>query len=98
MEVQTSEIKALFFVKRFEGNRDYSEFTVFSNRPSGRGVWVRVKFRDGEVMEGVAPNRLDTYLGAAFSMTPPDPASNNVAVWVSKRSLEEMQVLGLASD
>ena len=31
-------------------------------------------------------------------MKPPDPASNNQAVLVSKHFLKEMQVLGLASD
>lgn len=98
VEAKASEIKAIFFVKSFEGSRDYSEFKVFSNRPHGKGVWVRVHFQDGEEMEGVAPNCLDTYSKAVFYMSPPDPASNNQGVLVSKGFLKEMQVLGLASD
>ncbi len=98
VEVRASEIKAIFFVKSFEGSPDYSEFKVFSTRPNGKGVWIRVHFEDGEVIEGVAPNCIDTYSKAVFYMTPPDPASNNQAVLVSKRFLKEMQVLGLASD
>ncbi len=97
-EVRISEIKAIFFVKRFEGNPDYSEFKVFTSRPCGKGVWVRVRFRDGEVIEGVAPNRFETYSQPVFYMIPPDPASNNQSILVSKRFLSEMQVLGLASD
>jgi hypothetical protein len=97
-EVQPSQIKAIFFVKSFEGSPNYSEFKVFTDRPNGRGVWMRVHFRDGEVMEGVAPNSLATYFNPVFYMTPPDPASNNQSVLVSKRSLKEMQVLGLAAD
>jgi len=97
-EVRPSQIKAIFFVKTFDGSPNYSEFKVFSNRPSGRGVWIRVEFGDGEVMEGIAPNSLATYFNSAFSMTPPDPASNNLTVLVSKRSLRDMQVLGLAAD
>jgi hypothetical protein len=97
-EVNPPEIKAIFFVKSFEGSPNYSEFKVFTNRPNGRGVWIRVQFRDGEIMEGVTPNSLSTYLNPVFYLTPPDPASNNQTVLVSKRSLKEMQVLGLATD
>jgi hypothetical protein len=97
-EVRPSDIKAIFFVKSFEGTPSYSEFKVFTNRPNGRGVWIRIQFRDGEVMEGVTPNSLSTYSYPVFYLTPPDPASNNQSVLVSKQSLREMQVLGLAAE
>ena len=98
VDVQPSEIKAIFFVRSFEGSPDYSEFKVFAARPNGKGVWVRLHFLDGEILEGVAPNCLSTYSLPILYITPPDPASNNEAVLVSKRFLKEMQVLGLASD
>ena len=97
-DVQATALKAIFLVKTFEGSRDYSEFKVFTNRPSGKGVWVRVHFHDGEIIEGIAPNAIDTYVKPVFYLVPPDPGSNNQAVLVSKRSLREMQVLGLATD
>lgn len=96
--VDVSGLKAIFFVKTFEGSQNYSEFKVFTQQPSGKGVWVRVTFQDGEVMEGIAPNALGTFAGSIFSLTPPDPQSNNETVIVSKRCLENMQILGLASD
>ena len=96
--VQLDSIKAVFFVKTFEGSRQYSEFKVFTNQPNGRGVWIRVHFHDGEIMEGIASNSLDTYTRPVFSLTPPDPRSNNESVLVSKQCLKEMQILGLASD
>lgn len=97
-DVEVSGLKAIFFVKTFEGTQDYSEFKVFTHQPSGRGVWVRVHFLDGEVMEGIAPNALGTFASRVFSLTPPDPQSNNQTVIVSKSCLKEMQILGLASD
>lgn len=97
-DVEVAGLKAIFFVKTFEGSRDYSEFKVFTHQPSGRGVWVRVHFHDGEVMEGIAPNSLGTFAGHVFFLTPPDPQSNNESVIVSKHCLKEMQILGLASD
>ena len=98
VKVVASEIKAVFFVKSFEGNQDYTEFKVFSSRPSGKGVWVRVLFKDGELIEGVAPNCFETYSQPLFYITPPDPRANNQGVLVSKHYLKEMQVLGLASE
>lgn len=96
--IEMGKIKAIFFVKTFEGSRRYSEFKVFTHQPNGKGVWVRVQFEDGEMMEGIAPNSLDTYTGHVFSLTPPDPKSNNERVLVSKQCLKQMQILGLASD
>lgn len=96
--VEIGKIKAIFFVKSFEGSRRYSEFKVFTHQPNGRGVWVRVQFDDGEVMEGIAPNSLETYTRPVFSLTPPDPRSNNERVLVSKQCIKQMQILGLASD
>jgi len=98
VKVVASDIKAIFLVKTFEGNPDYAEFKVYSKRPSGKGVWVRLHFKDGEVIEGVAPNCFETYSKAIFYITPPDPASNNQGLLISKHYLKEMQVLGLASD
>ena len=97
-DVEVSGLKAIFFVKSFEGSQDYSEFKVFTHQPSGKGVWVRIHFHDGEVMEGIAPNSLGTFAGKVFSLTPPDPQSNNETVIVSKNCLKDMQILGLASD
>ena len=97
-KVRTATVKAIFFVKTFEGSRDYSEFKVFTNQPNGHGVWVRVQFLDGEIMEGLAPNSLETYTKSVFHLTPPDPASNNQVVLVSKPCLAEMQILGIAAD
>ncbi len=97
-DVEVARLKAIFFVKSFEGKQDYSEFKVFTHQPNGRGVWVRVQFHDGEIMEGIAPNSLSTFAGQVFSLTPPDPRSNNETVLVSKKSMKEMQILGLATD
>jgi hypothetical protein len=97
-EAWATALKAVFLVKTFEGSRDYSEFKVFSNQPNGKGVWVRVHFLDGEIIEGIAPNSLDTYAKPVFFLVPPDPGSNNQAVLVSKCSLREMHILGLATE
>lgn len=94
LSVHASELKAIFLVKAFEGDPNYLEFKSFPERPAGPGLWVRVHFQDGESLEGVAPNSLETFLTTFFYMSPPDPRSNNRAVLVSKLALAEMKVLG----
>ena len=34
---------------------------VFLNRPKQEGLWVRMVFLDGEVMDGILPNNLLTW-------------------------------------
>lgn len=94
MGVDTREIKAIFLVKSFEGNPNYLEYKNFPERPGDPGLWIRVRFKDNEILEGVAPNSLATFIDPIFYMTPPDPLSNNQGVLVSKVFLADMQVLG----
>jgi uncharacterized protein DUF6982 len=98
IDLNASDIKAVFVVKSFEGDPNYVEFKSFPERPGGPGLWLRVRFLDGENIEGVAPNSLATFAKSIFFMTPPDPRSNNQAVLVSKPSLADMQVLGFESE
>jgi len=97
LKIQPADVKAIFLVRSFEGDPNYAEYKSFIDRSTGNGVWLRVHFQDGEILEGVGPNTLATFLDSMFYLTPPDPRSNNHAVLVSKSSLSQMQVLGLAA-
>src|SRR3972149_8985735 len=46
-------LKALFFVKTFDGRKEYSEVKFFEKNPAIKGLWVRVRFFDNEYLEGV---------------------------------------------
>ena len=93
--IPLQSLKALFFVKSFEGHVDYKETKFFEGHPSIGGLWVRVRFHDGEIIEGVARNSLHYILDSGFLLKPPDPHSNNQMVYVVKKSLQEFQVLGV---
>ena len=86
IEISTSLLKAVFFVKTFEGNKDHRNPDDFSmesleNIP---GLKVKVTFSDGEVMygstHGYAPQR------RGFFIFPADKESNNERVFVIKES------------
>ena len=93
--VPYDEIKAVQFVKDFEPPDPASERKVFTTRPKMDGLWVRVKFRDGEVMDGILANNLLNLENQGFTLVPPDPYSNNQRLFLPRMALTELQVLGV---
>jgi hypothetical protein len=88
-------LKALFFVKSFEGRKDYSEVKFFDKHPPIGGLWVRVQFQDKECLEGVIQNSVHFVADAGFFLKPPDPQSNNEILYVVKASLSDFRILGV---
>lgn len=97
VEIEVDELKALFFVKRFEGRKEYREVKFFTITPDIEGLWVKVKFYDNEVTEGVVHNSLSFITNPGFFLKPPDPLSNNEITYIIKSSLIEFRVLGVKS-
>ena len=95
--VRRDSLKALFFVKTFEGRKDYKEVKFFQGHPPVEGLWVQVTFTDGEITEGVLHNGLHYLVEPGFFLKPPDPQSNNEFVYVLKGSLDDFRVLGVRS-
>ncbi|HLY20022.1 MAG TPA: hypothetical protein VKR61_22495 [Bryobacteraceae bacterium] len=93
--VPYEEIKAVQFVKDFEPPDPAIERKVFSTRPKMDGLWVRIKFRDGEVMDGILANNLLLMEAHGFTVVPPDPYSNNQRLFLPRSALSELQVLGV---
>jgi len=93
--VPYDEVKAVQFVKDFEPPDPGAERKVFSTRPKMGGLWVRVKFRDGEVMDGILANNLLVLESQGFTVVPPDPYSNNQRLFLPRAALSELQVLGV---
>lgn len=92
-----ASLKALFVVKSFKGHSDYKETNFFETHPSIEGLWVRLKFYDNELTEGMVRNRLDFLIDLGFFLKPPDPQSNNEIMYVVKASLIEFQVIDVSS-
>ena len=55
--IDLKEIKAVYFVREFGDSESLSRKT-FTSRPRTEGLWVRLKFKDNEVLEGMMPNDL----------------------------------------
>ncbi len=93
--VSYSEIKFVRFVKDFEGGRDRMDGGIFQTRPKMEGLWIRMKFRDGEVLDGVLPNNLLQIDPWGYTVTPPEPYANHQRIFVPREALESIQVIGV---
>ena len=93
-----SSLKALFFVKSFEGNPQYAEIKFFNGEPKIEGLWVHLTFADSEKIEGIVHNSISFLTESGFLMKPPDPNSNNQAVYVLKESLIHFRVVGVRAN
>jgi hypothetical protein len=92
-----ADAKAIFFVKSFEGRCARHDLKFFSHAPMVHGVWVQLRFQDGEIMEGVVMNGLPHLVQPGFFLHPTDPDGNNSLVYVLKSSLTDYRVLGVRS-
>jgi hypothetical protein len=94
--VRVNDLKAIFFVRTFEGDRTYSDKKSFTRAaPAGKKVFVR--FYDGESMmghiEGQVPWEKGFFLEAkkgGFFLIPVDKQSNNIKVFVVANSVQDV--------
>jgi len=84
----------VYFVRDFD-DPNLPARKTFATRPRTEGLWVRMRFRDNEVMEGLMPNNL-AHLGTdGFLVTPPDTRSNTQRIFVPRSALTEILVLAV---
>ena len=94
-DVPTKDAKAVFFVKTFDGDLRHRALHFHENSPIVPGLWVRVYFHDGEMIEGIISNTRDFVLEDGFFMRPTDPNGNNRLVYILKGRLKDFHVLGM---
>jgi hypothetical protein len=87
------DVKSVAFVREFESTAP--ERQVFQTRPKIPGLWVSLRFRDGDRMEGIVPNNLLLLENAGITVTPPDPFGNQQRIFVPRTSLTSVEVLGV---
>ncbi|WP_353073474.1 DUF6982 domain-containing protein [Tunturiibacter gelidoferens] len=94
-DVPTRDAKAVFFVKTFDGDLRHRALHFHEHAPVVPGLWVRVYFYDGEMIEGIISNTRDFVLESGFFLRPTDPNGNNTLVYVLKGGLKDFHVLGM---
>lgn len=88
------DVKGVYFVREFNDSESLTRKT-FTTRPRTEGLWVRIAFRDNEVIEGMMPNDLTQSPTEGYMITPPDPRSNTQRIFVPRTALGSLTVLGV---
>ena len=87
--VPMAQLKAVFFVRDFDGDPSYVERRTFEERIEGRKI--EVTFADGELMAGSTLGyRPD---GAGFFVRPADADANNLRVFVLPGGLKRIRYI-----
>jgi hypothetical protein len=92
--IDLKDIKGIYFVRDF-GESDSVARKTFTTRPRTEGLWVRLKFKDNEIIEGMMPNDLSQTLPEGFLLNPPDLRSNTQRIFVPRTSVESLTVLAV---
>ena len=95
--IDLRDVKGVYFVREFGDSESLTRKT-FTSRPRTEGLWVRLRFRDNEVIEGMMPNDLLQDGDAGFSVIPPDSQSNTQRIYVPRTALAEMTVLAVIGE
>jgi hypothetical protein len=90
-DIRLSDLKAIFFVKDFNGNPDYKENPAAATPKYGRKI--AVTFLDGEELSGTTEAYNPQRLG--FFVSPADPNSNNLRVFVISGSVRQVTMNGV---
>ncbi len=91
-EIRCSDLKAVFFVKTLQGDREHVEKKSFDDVDAAglRGLKVKVEFPDGEIIRGTSFGYSKSRKG--FFIVPIDPDSNNERIYVVVDVLRDVRI------
>jgi len=92
------QIKGVYFVREFDGLPAHQERKVFKSRPRLNGLWIRMGFKDAEVLDGLISENLLELDSRGYSVALPDVNSNNLKIFVPRSALASLEVLGVISN
>jgi hypothetical protein len=103
LSLPLNDIKTVSYVRDFNLsdplNPERLTRRAFLARPRSEGLWIRMTFRTGELLEGLAPtdcSLLDALINdAGLFLTPPDTRSNTQRIYVPRAALTELQLLAV---
>ncbi|MBI3404488.1 MAG: hypothetical protein HY046_03415 [Acidobacteria bacterium] len=93
-EIQIDSVRSIYFVRDFTDDFE-PERKAFLSRPKLDGLWVRLKFRDNDTLEGIVPNNLLDLLDRGVQITPPDLNGPSMRIFIPRTALTELTVLGV---
>ncbi len=97
------DIKLISYVRDFNlndtTNPERLTRRTFLARPRTEGLWFRLTFTSGELLEGLAPTDAslldDLVLDYGLSFAPPDIRSNTQRIFVPRTSIADLQLIAV---
>ncbi len=102
LKVRLKELKAIFYVKKFEGERGHHDREIFDGLlPGSRRV--SVQFKDGETIRGLIEGAVPWQAGSfretmkekAFTIVPVDSGGNNTKIVVVTTAVRDVSLAAL---
>ncbi len=98
-----NDIKHISYVRDFNlpdtANPERLNRRTFLARPRTEGLWLRLTFRTGDLLEGLAPTDatlLDDLINdSGLFLTPPDTRSNTQRIYIPRTSITDLQLLAV---
>ena len=103
LSLPLNDIKTISYVRDFNlsdtANPERLTRRTFLARPRSEGLWLRLTFRSGDLLEGLAPadRGLMDSLGddAGLFITPPDTRSNTQRIYVPRVAITDLVLLAV---
>jgi hypothetical protein len=94
--VPAAQVKTVLFVRDFPDDPTQQQPAwVFQARPKMNGLWLRLRFQDGDTREALMANNLLDVLADGLMVTPPNLAGNTMQAFIPRTSVTELAVLGV---
>jgi hypothetical protein len=103
LSLPLADIKTISYVRDFNlsdaANPERLTRRAFLARPRSEGLWVRLTFRSGDLLEGLAPadrGLLDSIADdVGLFLTPPDTRSNTQRIYVPRAAIADLALLAV---
>ena len=89
VNIDVAQLKAIFFVKDFTGNKNRKD--IYGDEILGGGRKLQVKFKDGEQVIGYVQSYSPDRIG--FFVIPADTQNNNERIFVITSATEKVTFL-----
>ena len=89
LKIRMADMKAMFWVRDYLGNRDFVARRDFNPAKKPQGKPAVVTFEDGETIWGMVTE--DDAAAPGFFFVPADEADNNIKIFVVRTSLKELR-------
>ena len=92
--IPLEQVKLVCFVRDWIEGPAWSR-NQYSVRPRQQGLWIRIRFQDGESLEATMPNNLAALDPFAFTVCPPDTIVGVQRILVPRQAIESFEILGV---